>query len=199
MEITKEMIDHFAIRTNKHISLVQTFYMQSYQSLKWFTNDEHVALWTRIQTHDINKFQHPLMYYYILITWKYKCLRDNIPFEVSDELNQGMIDATNLHIKNAPHHPEFWDPSFKSVNVNDRDKPSGISVDATNMIDTCLVEMVCDWCAVSFERGGNPKDWFNMNLNTRWHFNEEQIQLINNWIDIFWRPENILEDDNAKF
>ena len=59
-------------------------------------------------------------------------------------------------------------------------------VDATKMPDLDLAEMIADWLAVSEERGTDPKDWADKNVNIRWKFDDEQKDLIYELIEKIW-------------
>ena len=59
-------------------------------------------------------------------------------------------------------------------------------VDASEMTRLDIAEMVCDWCAVSEERGNTPKSWADKNVNVRWEFTDEQKDLIYELIDGIW-------------
>ena len=99
-----------------------------------------------------------------------------------------MNEATFHHIKSHRHHPEFWDESvtIKDLNKDDRDRPSeGRIVDGTKMPLTYVAAMCADWFAMSEELGGHPNDWASKNINVRWKFNEEQINLIYDLIKIY--------------
>lgn len=188
MNITKEMLNHFIARTNNHINLVKEIYHKSVHNL--FKLDEYAVknkVDDQIQSHDSTKFSKELMYYYILITWRYKCIGDGVEFIVPEQIEKEMTNITEIHCKTESHHPEYWSNESNVINTLDRDKPLKC-IDVTSMPYSAIIQMVCDWCAVSIERNSNPRDWFNSNLNTRWHFSDHQVNFINDCITIFWRP-----------
>ena len=94
-----------------------------------------------------------------------------------------MLDkATLIHIKNAPHHPEYWcDLSLEGFTRKNY-TPQGI-IDATEMPDEYIAEMVCDWCATGDEKNNSARDWFNSVNGRRWLFSEHQQQYIQELID----------------
>ena len=188
MNITKEMLNHFIERTNKHINLVKEVYNKSAHNLfKLDDYHEKNIVDEQLSNHDHTKFSKELMFYYILITWRYKCIRDGVEFIVPEHIEKEMNNVTEIHCKTEKHHPEYWSDETNCINIQDRDKPCKC-IDVTKMPVSALIQMVCDWCAVSIERNSNPRDWFKSNLNTRWHFSDHQVNFINEFIDIFWRP-----------
>ena len=177
-----KMKDWFYIRTNKHIELLKK---QAQKILKSDIVKDRKKFISRIDVHDKSKFEPPELEPYLYITWKYKCERDNIPFSVPKNIEEMMHEATEHHVKNNPHHPEFWSTQKGSfINTNDRDKPS-VLVDASKMDDEAIIEMVCDWKAVSEEKQSNIRDWAKMNIGIRWDFTDKQIKLINKCMDFF--------------
>ena len=53
------------------------------------------------------------------------------------------------HIANNPHHWQYW------VNINDDG-----SIEAIEMDDVYLVELFCDWVAMSYKFHNNPNDYY---------------------------------------
>lgn len=190
MNVTKEMLNHFIERTNNHINLVKEIYFNSSHHLHFRNelDDEKIQMIDeRIENHDNTKFSKELMYYYILITWRYRCIRDGVEFIVPEQIEKEMTNITEIHCKTEAHHPEYWSNESFIINPLDRDKPLKC-IDVTSMPYSAIIQMVCDWCAVSVERNSNPRDWFKTNLNIRWHFSDSQVNFINDCINIFWRP-----------
>lgn len=171
MKINKQMIDWFRIRTNNHISLVKK-YCDKISKFKGFSD-----LSVQCQNHDASKFCDPEYVPYILISWQYKCKSDGIEFNVSDYWKDLMNSATEHHVKQNSHHPEFYSNETNVINTENRDKPAKL-IDATKMPLMNVAEMVADWCAVSKERHTNPKDWADSNIGTRWKFDDKQTKLI---------------------
>lgn len=183
MTITKEMRDHFEKRTNTHIGLVQKWYkklMIEYYSIPYI----------HIHNHDHSKFVEPEHTPYILLTWNYYCKDHNIPFEVSADTQEQINKATLQHITFNPHHPEYWDPKFnpKKFNPQNRDEPGKNMVDATRMPLKFVLEMLADWLAMSDEKGTDPREWAHKNVNIRWRFTPEQINLIESVLHMFYKP-----------
>lgn len=121
---------------------------------------------------------------------KLHLLRDAYKFFMKEDRTpeeENILDqATLLHIKNASHHPEYWTRTSLKGFTRKNPTPNG-PIDAREMPQEALVEMVADWCAVSEEKGTNtPFEWFESVRNTRWIFNEEQEQFILQVMDKMW-------------
>jgi len=178
----EEMKDWFEKRTNKHIKLVQK-YCKKLADL----DSDYEDLIGRGEVHDDSKFDNPELDPYIHTTWKYKCKDDGVEFECPKEMEDKMTEATEHHILNNRHHPEFHCGQTENlINTDDRDKPPEEMIDATKMEDLDIAEMCCDWCSVSDERGSSPKTWADNNVNVRWKFTDDQKDLIYNLIDKLW-------------
>ncbi len=178
--LTLEMAEHFSKRTNTHISLVKKWYeklIHEYYSIPTIEIDHH----------DQSKFESPEYEPYIALTWNYHCKDRNIPFTISDELQVEINTATLHHIVSNKHHPEYWDKKFdpSMFNPRNRDEPGKNMVDATSMPLPWILEMVADWLAMSEEKQSDIYDWAEKNINIRWRFTPEQINLIESIIDTF--------------
>lgn len=176
----EKMEQHFQKRTQKHIQLVQQYCNEALQLFPEY-QDKILSLMNK---HDGSKFQAPEYEPYVWLTWKYKCKGEGNEFSLSNEIEHKIHDMTFHHVRNNPHHPEFWDKHLKTnpISFEDRDKPSGIIVNATKMEIPYLIEMCCDWCAVSAERNPankyGPVEWADKNIDKRWKFDKTQKELI---------------------
>ena len=100
------------------------------------------------------------------------------PKEERTPEEQKVLDlATFIHVTNAPHHPEYWTETDLRGFTRGNFTPNGV-VDATEMPEECLLEMVCDWQATGTEKGNSARDWFNQTNGTRWVFSEYQRKFI---------------------
>jgi len=163
----------FLERTNAHIELVRK-YCRVLSEVKGFEKLSSIG-----ETHDQSKFSTPEIESYVWLTWDKKCKSEKVEFELPEEIKRDIIKATEHHILNNRHHPEFHQ-SNKHALLNDKNR-DGIpskTVDATKMPNLDLAEMVADWLAMSEELGTSAKDWADKNINTRWKFTEEQSSLI---------------------
>jgi hypothetical protein len=166
---TKEMLEFYNKRTQAHIALVNSLYEALKQRIPGLPSEWDLSL------HDKDKFEEPLFTPYVFISWKYHDPSFSIPVGIQERCNA----ATLLHVTSNPHHPEFWDKENAKINDKDRDKPTGTLIDATEMLSQYLVEMVCDWSAVSWEREKkSPREWAKKNIGIRWSFTQMQERKI---------------------
>jgi len=181
-EDEKDDIDleqHFEDRTNYHISLVNK-YLDKIISLKDSRIDLAVLKQEK-ESHDESKFEETEYEPYVKITWNYYLKDHGKKANFSQNELKEMQLATFHHVKTNKHHPEAWDENvtIKSINQDNRDRPSGNIVNATKMPLSYIACMVADWCAVSEERSTtNPVEWENANINKRWKFTQEQVDFI---------------------
>lgn len=179
---TDEMKEWFEKRTNLHISLVGKYCQKIAEKFP-----EYKGLVERAKVHDKSKFEEPEISPYVWITWKYKCKKDNVKFDAPEDLDEKMHEATEHHVLNNSHHPEYWCGKKSGViNKNNRDLAMDKPLDATSMPDLDIAEMVADWCGVSEEKGGNPAEWADKNIGKRWNFSPKQQELIYNLIESVW-------------
>lgn len=188
--IRSEMLRHHLKRTREHITGVREFCDRIVTVFP-----EHVELLDRKANHDASKLRPGQeMLGYLFVNWRYRCewhdkdFNACLPPKGVDDL---MHNATLLHVTGNSHHPEYhhvrvhgFDPDI--ISRSDRDKPSGLVVDARSMPDTDILEMCADWCSVSVEVKGNPLDWADKNVGTRWRFSQRQENLIRDVLDSVW-------------
>lgn len=97
-----------------------------------------------------------------------------IPREELTKEQEDAIDWVTLaHITNSPHHPEYWTNTNLSGFTRVNYTPHG-AIDATEMPQEYLEEMVCDWMSVATEMGNSIEDWYNKTVGSRWIFTKEQ-------------------------
>jgi hypothetical protein len=174
-----EKYEFFIERTNNHIRLVQEAaekIVSAYPELG--------ALVFQVDSHDASKFEDPELTPYIELTWKKKLEKEEEDYKTDD---RAIHDATLHHIKNNRHHPEFHleDKSKANLDSTNRDKSISV-VDASNMSDTDVAEMVADWQAMSEELGTNTaREWYDKVKDVRWHFSDHQNELIDKLLKVF--------------
>ena len=181
MEVSiREMRSYFHNRLEQHITDVIIGWNKYW--------DEIGCEYDELEGHDFSKLQEPETLPYLYISWKYKCKMEGIDYDIPLDMVDRCNEATWHHVKHNKHHPEYWDTNLidNSINEKDRDKPSGTLVDATRMDEFAIVEMCCDWCAVSKEHGSSPYNWAKANIGYRWEFTEEQERFIYFVLDIVW-------------
>lgn len=188
-EITDEMVDHFNKRTLLHINNVR-LYLEKMADYIGRDNDIVRVLEDEYHDHDSSKYELPEYLPYILITWRYK-KRDegDKTFDYDTETQNELTAATSHHIMSNKHHPDYWvsnKKDIKLINPNDRDKPTDVVLDCTDMPESYVLCMVADWLAMSREKNTNPMDWCNKNVGIRWNFSDNSTKLIVAAIDEFW-------------
>ncbi len=178
---TEEMQKHFEARTARHIGLVQKYCKRLAEAFP-----DLDGLLYKGSVHDSSKFEDPELLPYIWLTWRYKCKDDGIPCVLPEGMEDKINEATEHHIQNNAHHPEFHQPQTDTVNESDRDAPPDDPTDATSMPRLDIAECVADWCAMSEERGNTPREWADKNINIRWLFDSQQVSWIYEMIDAVW-------------
>lgn len=183
-KLTQEMIKYFHTRTKKHIELVDKYYNKFYDKL-----GEKPAK-NILGTHDASKFKEPEYYPYIFLTWNYHSKDLGVPFVLSAEMKQLTNEATEHHVRNNMHHPEYWSNRKDAlIPRSDRDKfnPSEIpTIMVPNMPAQAIIEMCADWCAMSEEKGNTPFEWADKTVGKRWEFGPEKDKLIYSILNEMW-------------
>lgn len=166
----------FLERTNKHIERVK-------RNADFIENSflELVGLRQQTKVHDASKFEEPEVGPYIEITWNYK-----IGAQADNDLSDALTQASEHHVNSNKHHPEYWDnDDSPTINPDDRDKPLRL-IDGTSMDVISLAEMVCDWQSMSQEYNEKScRKWADDNINVRWQFTDDQVELIYKIIETF--------------
>ena len=164
----------FEKRTKMHIDLVQKYAKIIEEQFP----SKMSGLTDQASKHDASKYDSPEYEPYLYVSWKHKCKDNGVDFNVPNDIEKEMDEATGHHIKNNRHHPEFH---------SDKDISSGKKVNATKMTDVDVGEMVSDWLAMSEEKGTDPKEWADKNVNVKWEFSKDQEELIYEIIDKIWK------------
>lgn len=172
-----EKEEFFEERTAFHISLVQDAakkIVDAYPELS--------ELSTQVEHHDGSKYEEPERTPYIELTWNKK-----EGTKAEGELEDQITQATLHHIKNNRHHPEYHLEDKSKANLSSTNRDESIEcVDASNMPDVDVAEMVADWQGMSEELQTNTsREWFNDVKDVRWHFSSEQEELIDKLLKVF--------------
>ncbi len=182
----KEMKNFFNVRTNFHISLVEK-YLQKIINSNLGNKLNKSILKNEIILHDKSKFIEPEYTPYLYITWNYKCKQEGTSFIFSDEMQVKMNNASEHHIKNNKHHPEYWsNQNTNLINKINRDKPPDEIINVTRMPLDYIACMCADWMAMSEELENSPIDWADKNVNIRWKFTKEQSDFIYKILNEIW-------------
>lgn len=157
-----ELKQTFIERTKNHIALVNQFAAKIGKSYP---------------DHDASKLTTLLDAY---------CFFSKPKEERTKEENAVLDIATYIHITQSPHHPEYWTDTDLSGFTRQNCNPNGI-IDATDMPEDAIEEMVADWCSCSKEFGTNtPLEWFNQVNGNRWSFTIQQQHYIKQLIENMW-------------
>lgn len=171
----KEKLDFFKKRTKKHIERVQN-------AAKKIVNkhDEYKELLEQVKDHDASKFEEPEMTPYIELTWLKKMDQED-----DGDDQKAITKATLHHIKNNKHHPEYHNKEKANIDSTNRDD-SIECIDANNMDDISVAEMVADWQAMSEELKTNTsREWYDDVRDVRWSFSKKQEDLIDKLLKVF--------------
>lgn len=184
MTITQKMEEFYEVRTELHIRLYNYYASQ----IDLYREQSGEEPWRLTESrHDQSKLEEPERTPYILITWDYRCKDRGIAWNPPPDIKTLMSDATFHHVRNNPHHPEYWVKNLQRQDRENRDAPGNTPVDASAMPDKHIAEMVGDWMAMSREKGTEPKAWADRNVNIRWEFTPHQVGLIYDLIQNVWK------------
>lgn len=156
-EPTAAMLEFFERRTRAHIARVA-------RCLKLVAKDSpHAAeLIERAGVHDASKFGPEERVPYVWLTEYHRCRRLGVPFEYPAGVAEQVRSAIRHHVTSNRHHPEAH-------------------ADPSAMSDVDLIEMVCDWTAMSQESGqdgGSARGWAERALREKFAFDPERQRFI---------------------
>ena len=132
-EPTPEMIAFFEHRTHEHIDRVRACLLAVAE-----VTDYAEALKERAESHDQSKFGPEERLPYIWLTEFYRRKQSGEPFTYPDGMEALVRQAIAHHMAANRHHPDFHP-------------------DPNDMTEVDLIEMACDWTAMSqeFEQDGD--------------------------------------------
>src|SRR5262245_5881053 len=162
VEPTPEMVAFYERRTREHIERVRRCL-----ALLAEVTGHGDQLRERAEVHDASKFGLEERIPYIWLTEFHRCRRGGRPFEYPAGVAEDVQRAIRHHVTANPHHPEYH-------------------ADPNDMSEVDLIEMVCDWTAMSQEfgqDGGSARGWADKTVGTRVAFNAEKRQFIYRMID----------------
>lgn len=151
-----------------NVSIVFKFWLKTDDS-KVFSEDEISILSKNIYNHDLSKYGDEEFEPY---------RKEFFPIdgETSDKKEFSM--AWNHHQKSNPHHWQYWV------------LPKKIENEAIPIPMCYVVEMLCDWTAMSFQKGGSVTEWFESEL-PKMIIHEKTKETIRNLIPEF--EETLIE------
>lgn len=162
-EPTPEMVAFYERRTHEHIERVR----RCLAAMAVAT--EHAEqLNERARVHDASKFGPEERVPYIWLTEFHRCRRSGEPFAYPGGMEEQVRAAVKHHVTTNRHHPECH-------------------ADPNDMSDVDLIEMVCDWTAMSQEfgqDGGSARGWADKTIGVRVPFNDAKRQFIYAMIEL---------------
>jgi hypothetical protein len=156
---------------NKHIKTVQAIweYIQPLLTGKYWLEETFLGVVDRaIKEHDKSKFSNDEFNAYR--QWFYPTEKELVE---QDFRHSEFMKAWNHHQNLNKHHWEYW------VFICDCDKTT-----ALEMPLGAILEMLCDWTAMSLKNGNKPSDWFFSN-RFKMKLHEKNVETINLWLPIF--------------
>lgn len=121
------------------------------------------ALDMRMYHHDVSKWELEEFEGYRQFFYPEKdAIRDKESFDI----------AWFHHIQHNRHHWNYW------VIVDDK------GVRSVPMPEIYVIEMLCDWGAMSLKFGDTPRQFYDNN-KSKFVLHEKTIEIIERWIDIF--------------
>ena len=162
-EPTPAMIAFFERRTEEHIERVRQC-LAVMASVTEFPDE----LYERGCIHDASKYGLEERIPYVWLTEFHRCRIAGEPFSYPLGMEARVRAAIVHHTTTNRHHPDFHS-------------------DPNDMTDVDLIEMVCDWTAMSQEfgqDGGSARGWADRTIGHRLHFNESRRRFVYAMIDL---------------
>lgn len=157
------MVVFFERRTKEHIERVRRCL-----TVMASVTEHADELNERARVHDASKFGPEERIPYIWLTEFHRCRRTGEPFSYPDGMEERVRSAIDHHITTNRHHADFH-------------------ADPNEMTDVDLIEMVCDWTAMSQEfrqGGGSARGWADKTIGNRLHLNHSRRQFVYAMIDL---------------
>lgn len=163
---TVEMVSFFERRTRAHIERVRKC-LEAMAEVTEFGAELRI----RARDHDASKFEAEEQIPYTWLTEFHRCRHSGEPFEYPEGMESLVQEAIEHHLTSNRHHPEFH-------------------ADPNEMSAVDLIEMVCDWTAMSQEfnqDGGSARGWADKTIGHRVQFNDEKRTFIYAMIELLDR------------
>jgi hypothetical protein len=169
-EPTAEMIAFYERRTEEHIDRVRRCLAVMATVTRYADELNERAL-----IHDASKYGPNERIPYIWLTEFHRCRCAGEPFTYPDGMEDRVRAAIDHHVTTNRHHPDFHS-------------------DPNDMTDVDMIEMVCDWTAMSQEfgqDGGSALGWANKTIGNRLHLSDERKRFVYTMIDLLDRQIRI--------
>ena len=140
-----------------------------------------MEIYFRALAHDESKLKNPEFEPYVWRYWRAKWNKDGkvdtrfsmIFDEKPTFKDQYIRDAIVHHVNHNRHHPEWH-------------------LDHDDMTELDLIEMVCDWYAVSEEFNSSIDDWVAYVVPRRYHFSADKLSTIHQLISILQQQKGLV-------
>ena len=153
---------------DKHVKTVQSVWLALQEHLTdcyWLDDCYYFTINNRIERHDQSKYD----------ICEFGGYRQFFYPENDNEKNVIAFNhAWNHHQKSNDHHWEYW------LLIDS----SGKKVDALKMEFPSIIEMLCDWTAMSVKFKNKPSNWFDANKE-KMVLHPDTIQTILHWLPLF--------------
>lgn len=160
MQVTDKMVNSFEQRTREHIKRVQDNIKKVIQECKFPLDAEELL--RRSKLHDLSKFEKDEYWPYVWLTEHFK---RKGKIELTESLKDFMLTGMAHHHGQNRHHPNFFDEVGQMTNID-------------------IIEMVCDWAAMTQENKTSLKKWANKHVGIKWKFSIIQTKFIYDLINI---------------
>lgn len=170
---TPEMVAFYERRTTEHIERVRHCL-----DVLADASPHGDELRDRAAVHDDSKFGEAEREPYIWLTEYHRCRRNDEPFQYPDGMEDRVRQAIQHHVTTNRHHPDCHD-------------------DPNDMTNVDLIEMVCDWTAMSQEfnqDGGSARGWADKTIGKRVQFNDDRRAFVYDTIDLL---DSLLKPSNG--
>ena len=160
---TPELVAFYERRTSEHIDRVRRCLAVMAVATKHTSE-----LNERARVHVASKFGPEERVPYIWLTEFHRCRRTGESLLYPEGMDDRVREAISHHMSVNRHHPEFH-------------------ADPNDMTDVDLIEMVCDWTAMSQEfdqNGGSARGWADKTIGNRVHFNEAKRRFVYDMIEL---------------
>jgi len=156
-----KMVGNFHATHGKHVALVQ-------ENMKYMATvmpEQHDALINAAYHHDRSKLIEPeftpYVWRYYRTTWRAQGEQDTqvTTFMADPTLDQAIRDAVVHHVTHNRHHPEWH-------------------LDPDDMTTLDIVEMCCDWYAMSQEHGTSIDAWVENVIPRRYAFGQKKATVL---------------------
>ena len=168
-KVWEEMLYYYGFVMTNHVGDVQI-------NLRMFMDNPdyaHLApqIGERYMSHDSSKYESPEFHPYVWRYWRTKWAKEGkvdtrfTEAFASLDVDRYITKAVWHHVQHNRHHPEYH-----------------LDHDDMTLVD--LIEMVCDWYAMSEEFGTNIDDWVAYAVPRRYHFSPDKVSTIHQLIDV---------------